>query len=117
MLVAIFVGVRQQRLFPVCLFDVRVGARGADAIEGQDVVKSGGVAFSDAKNSGLLVHGVGAALIALVMFAVARGAARVGTGGCGFWHLKSLFCDAVMEASGRFEESGRMKRRKRCRYR
>lgn len=81
MFVAILVGVRQQRLFPVRLLDVRVGAAGADGLEAQDVVKSGGVAFSDAKNGGLLVDGVGAALIALVVFAVASGAARVGTGG------------------------------------
>lgn len=90
MLVAILVGVRQQRLFPVGLLDVRVAARGSDALKAQDVVKGGGLAFPDPKNGSLLVNGVGAALIALIMFAVASGAARVGTGGCGFWHLKSL---------------------------
>lgn len=90
MLVAILVGVRQQRLFPVCLLDVRVGARGPDGLDAQDVVKSGGVAFSDPKNGSLLVNGVGAALIALIMFAVASGAARIGTGGCCFGHLESF---------------------------
>lgn len=90
MLVAILVGVCQQRLFPVRLLDIRVGARGADGLEAQDVVKGGGLAFPDSQDGGLLLDGVGAALVALVVFARTSSAARVGTGGRCFGHWMDL---------------------------
>lgn len=98
MFVAILVGMRQQRLFSVRLLDVRVGARRADALEAQDVVKGGGLAFPDSQHGGLLLDRVGAALVALIVFARASGTARVGAGGLGFWHLR--ICDESKKSRG-----------------
>lgn len=80
-LVAVLVGVREQGLLAVGLFDVGLGATRARGLEPQNVVEGGRLAAADAQDGGFLLDRVLALLVALVVFATARRAA-IGGGVC-----------------------------------